>query len=281
MSAPLGIEYRAADWTPLPIFDCRPLRATLTTAACATQWKNAKEGSACAACEVGKTHSKALQPTAKRTAPGARPGTCLRCGRTDQRLIGGCVCVSCRNREYEWRKGRNAKGKPPETYVPLHRRIVAIEDAAGNISFRHLQVRHVAEALGWIARHHLPAGARFSDARPGAPTWSLERQRFEYIDPSSGNLLLERMWASGVLEFTSAGGAPGDGWSVAVPRQPISILTVGEAAVLLDLMADDEIVRAWTPIAHVCGGCWRSPLEGRRHDGGAWEVRCPECGASH
>lgn len=49
---------------------------------------------------------------------------CCRCHRTDLRLIGGNVCVSCQNRAYEWTKGRNAKGKAPVKHPPLVRRSV-------------------------------------------------------------------------------------------------------------------------------------------------------------
>jgi hypothetical protein len=39
-------------------------------------------------------------------------------------LIGGNVCVGCKNREYECLKGRNAKGKAPVKHPPLGRRSV-------------------------------------------------------------------------------------------------------------------------------------------------------------
>src|SRR5690606_26241625 len=38
---------------------------------------------------------------------------CARCHRYASRLIGGYACVSCRNREYEAIRGRNAKGTRP------------------------------------------------------------------------------------------------------------------------------------------------------------------------
>lgn len=44
---------------------------------------------------------------------------CVRCLRTDLRIVRGLVCVSCANREYEQVKGRNAKGKPPAHAIPL------------------------------------------------------------------------------------------------------------------------------------------------------------------
>jgi hypothetical protein len=42
------------------------------------------------------------------------------------RLIGGNVCVSCKNREYEWIRGRNARGKAPLNHPALERRRVCV-----------------------------------------------------------------------------------------------------------------------------------------------------------
>lgn len=42
------------------------------------------------------------------------------------RLIGGNVCVSCKNREYEWVKGKNARGKAPVSHPVLERRRVCV-----------------------------------------------------------------------------------------------------------------------------------------------------------
>jgi hypothetical protein len=53
-------------------------------------------------------------------------GVCSRCQRTDLRLIGGNVCVGCKNREYEWIKGANAKGKFPVCHPPMHRRRLTV-----------------------------------------------------------------------------------------------------------------------------------------------------------
>ena len=46
---------------------------------------------------------------------------CARCHRTDLRLIGGNVCVGCKNCEYEWLKGRNSRDKPPAHHPALER----------------------------------------------------------------------------------------------------------------------------------------------------------------
>lgn len=44
---------------------------------------------------------------------------CPRCGKGTTRMIQGRICVSCRNREYELLRGRNAKGTVPVKLRPL------------------------------------------------------------------------------------------------------------------------------------------------------------------
>ncbi|MGE8127731.1 hypothetical protein ACQKQD_12215 [Methylobacterium sp. NPDC080182] len=63
----------------------------------------------------------------------------MRCGRSDLRVL-ACngLCLSCANRQYEFEKGCNRKGKPPATFAPLQERVVAVQDAAGTVSFRLL-----------------------------------------------------------------------------------------------------------------------------------------------
>lgn len=40
------------------------------------------------------------------------------------RLIGGNLCVSCQNRQYEYCKGKNGKGQKPVMHPPLAKRSV-------------------------------------------------------------------------------------------------------------------------------------------------------------
>lgn len=91
-------------------------------------WKGAnagvglpERGAQCRGCPVGATHAGQVDPTGHwlRGMPA-----CSRCHRTDLRLIGGNVCVGCKNREYEWVKGRNAKGKFPTCHPNLEPRRV-------------------------------------------------------------------------------------------------------------------------------------------------------------
>jgi hypothetical protein len=54
---------------------------------------------------------------------------CARCERGATRLIHGHLCVSCMNRQYEYRKGANARGNAPVTHPSLHQ--AAIRYRAG------------------------------------------------------------------------------------------------------------------------------------------------------
>lgn len=92
----------------LTVFDCPSLRATLQPTACAQNWADRKDGSACRGCPLGAIH--AGHPEAP--PPPPRP-SCCRCGRNEQRLMAGVLCVSCFNRQREVLKGKNSKGKFP------------------------------------------------------------------------------------------------------------------------------------------------------------------------
>ncbi len=69
--------------------------------------------------------------------------TCARCHRTAGRLIGAMICVSCKNREYEFLKGKNAKGTAPVKLCALNA--------------RRLRYRHGDEILSVRGRHTVDA----------------------------------------------------------------------------------------------------------------------------
>jgi len=123
-----------------PVFNCRPLLASITVSACAANY--ARGMSSCIACPVGKVNASETTPKTMRAEPGKpfysnRPVTsCIRCGRTgrDQhsaRFVGRMrmvhrvalwlpdsvdalsVDVSCHNRQKEVIAGRNSKGAKP------------------------------------------------------------------------------------------------------------------------------------------------------------------------
>ncbi len=105
-----------------PMFRCDRTAASLRVEACGQMWGQANGQHPperlwkCRGCHLGAKHAgaedAALNPIRGTT-------TCVRCERADMRLIHGLVCVSCANRAYEWRKGKNARGMPPKTHPPL------------------------------------------------------------------------------------------------------------------------------------------------------------------
>lgn len=126
-----GVEYSTNPLMPgVRVFRCTRLSATLQVASCAGMWAQANEGGSpperlfqCRSCSVGAQHSGVRDP-AGHVLRGL--SVCSRCQRTDLRLIGGNVCVGCKNREYEWVKGSNAKGKFPVCHPALARRRVTV-----------------------------------------------------------------------------------------------------------------------------------------------------------
>ncbi len=124
-----GIEYFESPLLPgKPMFRCQRMSASLQVASCVSMWTavngknlNAEGCQSCRSCPVGAQHAGHADPTHHRFHSLS---ICARCHRTDLRLIGGNICVGCKNREYEWLKGRNAKGKFPAYHPTLNRRRV-------------------------------------------------------------------------------------------------------------------------------------------------------------
>lgn len=124
------VEYFESELLPgRPMFRCARLAASLQVERCASMWGEANARNApdrlsrCRGCAVGAGHAGAKDPAYHRVRGMAM---CARCHRCDLRLIGGNVCVSCKNREYEWVSGRNAKGKFPVLHPVLARRRVTV-----------------------------------------------------------------------------------------------------------------------------------------------------------
>lgn len=108
----------------LDLFTCEriPGNLRLTIAGCATQFKRAQTGEIdshpqlepCRECEAGSANAGA-----KIIPPLLR--VCVRCQRGSmRRLIGKLICVNCHTRMKEFVCQRNARGKPPIKYIPLH-----------------------------------------------------------------------------------------------------------------------------------------------------------------
>jgi hypothetical protein len=127
----VGVQYRRL-CAGQRHFDCLPLRATLSTHACADNVRVGRPS--CHGCGVGALHrvehadapcevptrrplqSEGAQPL--RFDPPPRRQHCVRCwtqpGSRDRGgLVVDAICVSCFNRAREARVGRNAKGHRP------------------------------------------------------------------------------------------------------------------------------------------------------------------------
>jgi len=115
-----GIEYRTIAGIPGTYFDCAPLRATMSTAACARSWSESQSTDnckclSCKGCAVGESHSGREPATVVPSAAPAVVWRCCHCGISPTtRLVGGTYCVSCYNRRRELLIGRNGKGKFPD-----------------------------------------------------------------------------------------------------------------------------------------------------------------------
>lgn len=102
------------------VFDCQALHASLSREACADNWRNTR-CLACNGCPIGAEHAGE-----KPTLPRPSRAPCIRCGRTDQRLLHKSLCISCWNRSREVLIGQNAKGERPAKWGSLLRHVYAI-----------------------------------------------------------------------------------------------------------------------------------------------------------
>lgn len=116
------------------MFRCAPLMATMSVNACSLRWRGASNKGAperldrCRNCRVGARHAGASDAS---LSPLHGMSICGRCHSGATRLIRGHLCVSCYNREREYVKGRNARGKAPKLHPMLHH--LAIRYRAGAV----------------------------------------------------------------------------------------------------------------------------------------------------
>lgn len=97
---------------PALFFRCERMFATLSTTDCARMWRDAHYANSerrrqCRGCPLGAVH--AGEPDANMCSIH-NVLICSRCRNEVPRLIWGNICVSCRNREYEYVRGFNARG---------------------------------------------------------------------------------------------------------------------------------------------------------------------------
>lgn len=96
-------------------FRCVKLSASLSVGSCAQMWRQANHDNLerlgrCKTCPIGATHAG---ETAASMSPLMGQCLCGRCHKTATRLIGKHLCISCWNREREFKIGRNSKGTKP------------------------------------------------------------------------------------------------------------------------------------------------------------------------
>jgi len=108
----------------MQLFQCPkiPGKLTLSEVSCANQHKAAQTKDwryrlpHCIDCPIG-----AKNAGVEVGAPFQTKMVCVRCGSGSGRMVMGRLCMSCYNREREWRIGKNAKGSEPRGYKPLGR----------------------------------------------------------------------------------------------------------------------------------------------------------------
>lgn len=114
-----NVTYFTVDGFAKEMFKCERWSASLAVEACMRRWKDAQtargdraaELERCRICPVGSVH--AGQAFVQRSFY-FDSNICPRCRQgTTRRMIGNRLCISCYNREREYRIGRNAKGKKP------------------------------------------------------------------------------------------------------------------------------------------------------------------------
>lgn len=278
--------YRALDFAPGRYFDCKPHHATISSEACAKRWALADPASQCSGCEVGRLHHADHRP-ADTIRQRRADGTCQRCGRTDLRIIKVAgLCVSCHNREIEWRKGRNAKGKAPVLFEPLRAFEVAVQLADASERRHLVDAAHGAEAIGRALRD-MPPGAELQQRERRETVWNPNIGAFEHVCDRCGvaGLVLERRRGRGILEhhrWCCSGEPVGPGWRLAEVRKLQFGLHPNSVAAWLNMGGHEaarEPMVAWQPTEHPCT-CGAGQVEGLlTAPGGRWRTRCITCGA--
>lgn len=115
------------------MFRCEKRRASLLVSSCSAMWTEGNRKTCddrfwlCRGCQIGAKHAGVGDAT---LSPLYATQICARCGATSMRLIGGHLCVSCQNRQYEYKKGANARGNAPVTHPTLYR--ISVRYMAGS-----------------------------------------------------------------------------------------------------------------------------------------------------
>lgn len=119
-------SYTSREDCPGVFFECTRLRGSVSTEWCARQWREVSAApsntlharwASCRRCAIGALHAGVAAD--ERPSAVAEMRFCVRCLAESARIIRGRLCVSCYNREGEYRVGRNAKGKRPVQHPEL------------------------------------------------------------------------------------------------------------------------------------------------------------------
>jgi hypothetical protein len=273
---PAAVEYRTIIEGQRHFF-CERLRATIDTANCADRWARALPKDivaakfiTCLRCPLGWRHHGEHHPgQMPAAAQEQKSSVCVRCGRPSGRLVSGEVCLSCYNREAEWRRGYDARGNVPRNYRPITKRRVGVVGPDDVPSWALFEAQHTPEAMARACR----AGLRLSDQQPGSTHWNVERQAFEYLD-QAGRVLLE-MQMGDRLEYVGVDRLhPGE--QPAAVRMPTLLLSVEEAQGWLTV-SNEAADLTGDPIMteFACRRCKQGMLHASRRAG---EIRV-ECAA--
>jgi hypothetical protein len=155
MSAPALLRYFEHDCLPgIRHFHCEPMRASLSTDACARRWREAnakrhgsggiqvamkdsdKSCALCKGCRIGAMHAGADKANLHAIHV---TNTCARCLKPAPRLINKHLCVSCYNRSREYLLGRNSRGNKPVMHPPLSSHSVSYM-AGGELRIRTIEL---------------------------------------------------------------------------------------------------------------------------------------------
>ena len=197
-------------------FNCSALRASLSTAACAANWRAGREGSACRGCRIGATHAGLPD------APPPMPlRICCRCGQPARKIVGGVICVSCYNRSRECELQKNRKGLLPWITGDVLRKVVAavrVENANKALG-QTFAAKHSSVGVTWKSAIH-------QDHKPGTPRLSWCDLEHVWIETTvSGadelNRVIERLLPGGVISAVDFQPTFSDQWQADGAIRPV------------------------------------------------------------
>lgn len=183
------VEFREAfPGADFYVFDCAPMRASLSREACADNWRN-RRCLSCDGCPIGAEHAGQKPRPATTTA-------CVRCGRTGQRLLHKSLCICCWNRAREVMIGRNGKGAKPLKWSISLRMVYGLVRIART---DYLAAYHRSDG-GKPHLVHLPCLPVLSEIEPGAYWLEVIAQGTD-----EATEMVKRLIPAAIVEDTEAG----------------------------------------------------------------------------